>query len=604
LFLHYLAFVSNFTHLLKKLVFSLNSGFGKFMSKLLTCVHQVPENANFAAAAAHEVFEFIANLVQCGGLMACVAGLAGCNSHTETRLNGGHNDGDVGVIGGIRILKRGLPGEPQTLDPQLADDTYSFQVVRDMYEGLTAEDRYGQIVPGIANSWTVDKTGTIYTFHLRQNAKWSDGTRILADEFVLGLRRAVDPKTASGSAALLEVIKGASEITAGRKGASDLGVAAVGESEVQIELERPAPFVLQILSQPIAAPVHLMRNGATAASPGEKYAATNGPYVLASRIPNSLIELKRNPYYWDSANVAIEDIRYINVESEATELREYAAGQLDLTFTIPTSDLKRISQQYGAQVQTAPILGTFYLALNLSQPPMKNNEDLRQALSMAVDREAIAQQVLVDVTPAYAFVAKGISGYAPPEYPWSKWTRDRQLTYAKSLLERAGYSGNKTLHLKLYFNRDEGIHRVMVAVAGSWKQNLGVDSELISDEFRVFLAGRKDRSRWDVARLGWNADYDDPASFLDVFARHNGQNDPGYNSTAFNDLIDKARVEPSPSRRSILLRQSEQILLEDYPIIPVYFYKARRLVKPDLGGAEITPMNHTYSKHLFWKSPQ
>jgi len=572
------------------------------MSKILPCMYQVPENASFAETVAREALEFTKKMVRCGILVLGVAGIVGCNSHTESSGSEATGNGRAGAATGVRTLKRGLPGEPQTLDPQLADDTFSFQVVRDLYEGLTAEDRYGQIVPGVANSWTVDKTGTLYTFQLRPNAKWSDGKRTVAAEFVEGLRRAVDPKTASGSAALLAVIKGASDVTAGRKKVTDLGALAVGESSVQIELERPAPFLLQILSQPIAAPVHLTGNAAPAIASGERNTATNGPYVLVTRIPNSLIDLARNPYYWDSTNVSIGDVRYINTESEATELREYVAGQLDMTFTLPTPDIKRISQSYGSEVQSSPILGTFYLALNLSKSPMKNSTALRQALSMAVDREAIAQYVMMDVTPAYTFVAKGISGYVPPEYPWSKWSRDRQLTYAKSLLERAGYSANNILHVKLYFNRDEGIHRIMVAVAGGWKQNLGVESELISDEFRVFLAGRKDRSRWDVARLGWNADYDDPASFLDVFARDNGQNDPGYESATFNELIDKARMEPLPDRRLILLRQSEQVLLDDYPIIPIYFYKARRLVKPYLGGAEITPMNHTYSKHLYWKN--
>jgi oligopeptide transport system substrate-binding protein len=438
---------------------------------------------------------------------------------------------------------------------------------------------------------------------LRPDAKWSDGRQIVATEFVQGLRRAVDPKTASGSAALLTIIKGATEITAGRKRVTDLGVAAIGESSVQIELEHPAPFVLQILSQPIAAPIHLSGDTSPATGLGGKSIATNGPYVLVTRIPNSFIELARNPYYWDFANVAIAKVRYVNAESEVTELREYIAGQLDMTFTIPMPDLSRISQQYGSEVQTAPFLGTLYLALNLSEPQIGKSRDLRQALSMAVDREAIAQHVMMGVTPAYALVAEGIRGYTSPEYEWAKWSREHQLTYAKSLFERAGYSAKKTLHLRLYFNRDDGIQRIMVAVAGSWKQNLGVESELISDEFRVFLAGRKDRNRWDVARLGWSADYDDPASFLDVFAHDNGQNDSGYESNTFNSLVDQARVEPQEEKRSILLRHSEQVLLEDYPIVPIYFYKARRLVKPYLGGAELTPMNHTYSKHLFWKSP-
>ena len=320
-----------------------------------------------------------------------------------------------------------------------------------------------------------------------------------------------------------------------------------------------------------------------------------------SRVPGSLISLARNPYYWDAANVAISKVDYVNAESESTELREYIAGQLDLTFTIPMPDLERILRDFGSQVQMAPFLGTLYLALDVSEPPLKNSKELRQALSMAIERESIAEHVMMGVTPAYAFVAKGVTGYSSPAYDWSKWSRDRRLAYARALLDRAGYSTKNILHLKLYFNRDDGIKRIMTAVAANWKENLGVESELVSDEFRVFLAGRKDRSRWDVARLGWNADYDDPASFLDIFASNNVENDSGYSNNAFNDLIDRARTEAQPDKRLMLLQQSERVLLDDYPIIPIYFYKARRLVKPYLGGAEITPMNHTYSKHLFWK---
>lgn len=565
-------------------------------------MHQPTENVRIAEFVQWQALEYIRNMVRCGVLLFCVGAVMGCGSHSGNAVESATNHDSAAATGRPEV-KRGLPGEPRTLDPQLADDTFSFQVVRDLYEGLTAEDPHGQIVPGVASSWTIDATGTIYTFQLRPNAAWSDGHRIVAAEFVQGLRRAVDPKTASGSADLLSIIKGASDITTGRKKVSELGVAAIGESSVQIELEHPAPFVLQILSQPIAAPLHLVTNVSLVAdTASDKSTSTNGPYVLESRTVGSFLELARNPHYWDSKNVMIERVRYINAESEATELREYTAGQLDMTFTIPMPDLGRISQQYGPEVQTAPILGTLYLALNLLKPPLNNSRDLRQALSMSVDRELISEYVMMGVTPAYAFVAKGITGYVPPEYAWSKWSREQQLAYARSLFARAGYSAKNPLHLKLYFNRDEGIQRIMVAIAASWKQNLGVESELVSDEFRVFLAGRKDRSRWDVARLGWNADYDDPASFLDVFARDNSQNDPGYISAAFNESIDKAKMEPNPGIRMELLRQSEQVLLDDYPIVPIYFYKARRLVKPYLGGAEITPMNRTYSKHLFWKN--
>src|ERR1700722_3894695 len=238
-------------------------------------------------------------LLRCSILSAVIMGAVGCTGK-------GRNSDDVDSgrvhddkLNATRVLKRGLPGEPRTLDPQLADDTFSFPVLRDLYEGLTAEDRNGQVVPGAAESWTVDETGTVYLFKLRPNAKWSNGDPTVASEFVQGLRRAVDPQTASGSSALLAVMKGASDIIAGRKKVTDLGVTAIDKSTVRIELEHPAPFVLQILSQPIAAPSY---EGAPLAVKGESsnknLGPYDGPYVLAGRIPGSFIDLTRNGNYW------------------------------------------------------------------------------------------------------------------------------------------------------------------------------------------------------------------------------------------------------------------------------------------------------------------
>lgn len=562
-------------------------------------MHQATEIPGVAVTRRRQVLESAWVVLRCGVLLAVITGSAGCGEKRHgSEIAPAAQQGDKSNAD--RILRRGLPGEPRTLDPQVAEDTFSFPVLRDLYEGLTAEDRNGKIVPGDAQSWTVDKTGTIYTFQLRPNAKWSDGDPISAEEFVQGLRRAVDPQTASGSAAWLSVIKGADDIIAGRKKVTDLGVTALDQSRVQIELEHPAPFVLQVLSQPIAAPLH-MHADAKGPPPPDQPKVSNGAYTLVRRVPGSYIELARNPNYWDASHVRIERVRYINAESEATELREYAAGQVDLTSTIPAPDLERIARDYGAQIQTAPILGTLYLALDLTKAPLRDSRGLRQALSMAVDRDLISRHVTVGVTSAYSFVANGISDYKPPAYSWSGWPRERQLAYARELYARAGYSEQNPLHLTLYFNSGESNQRVMIAIAAGWKQNLGVDANLVSDEFRVFLAGRKDHSRWDVARLGWYADFDDPSSFLDVFTKNSIQNDPGYASPEFNKLIDAARIEPDPNARMTLLRKSEDVLLNDYPIIPVYFYTARRLVKPYLGGAAITPLNHSYSKHLYWK---
>ena len=536
-------------------------------------------------------------------LIGCFLLIASCGSQNPS--NRGHKD-DGGQFrpNGCATSKhdtitRGLPGEPHTLDPQRADDEFSFQVIRDLYEGLTAESPQGKIVPGIAKSWTVNKGGTVYTFRLRSDARWSDGTYVTAQQVVNGLRRAVDPRTASGSAALLDEIKGAKSIIAGKRKVKELGVKAIGNTIVQIMLVSPAPYILQILSQPIAAP---LRFSTTISMHAVSPKITDGGFAFDDQLSGSYIDLRRNPFYWDVSQIAVPRIRYLISGSESTELSEYLAGQLDLTYSIPMPDLQRMLKDRASEVQMAPILATFYLAYNMSKPRLRDNIALRQALSMAIDRRLISKKIMMGVDPAFSLVPPGVRDYRPPRYLWAVWPRARRLAYARSLLSNAGFSDKHRLELRLYFNSDETVRRVILAIAENWKQNLGVSVRLISDEFRVFLVRRKDHSHWDVARFGWDADYDDATSFLNVFTRGSAENDATYNNQVFNHLMEDARFEEDPAIRRKLLEGAEFRLLNDYAVIPIYFYEARRLVKPCIGGATITPLNHTYSKFLHWKA--
>jgi oligopeptide transport system substrate-binding protein len=494
---------------------------------------------------------------------------------------------------------RGLPETPRTLDPQVADDEYSFQVLRDVYEGLTQESDLGKIIPGIAKSWSTDHNGTRYTFRLRKKARWSDGTPVTAEQFVYGLRRAVNPKTASGSAELLQDVKGAKSIIAGKANATSLGVIAANKHVLVIQLSRPAPYILEVLSQPIAAPVRSpAHDGPLPPLPD----ITDGPYFVAKEVYGSYIELDRNKYYWDVRHVAIPKVRYVITHAVSSELADYLAGEIDVTYSLPLPDLRHMLATRRSQVQIAPILATFYLAFNMSEPQLAQNRYLRKALSMGIDRRLIANELMEGVTPAFSFIPPEINDYRPPIYSWATWNRARRLSFAKKLLSRANLSNKRHLKLRLYFNNDQTIERVVLAVANNWEQNLGISVQIESDEFRVFLSRRKDRNYWDIARFGWNADYNDAENFLDVFARDSPQNDAAYKSTTFNRLLDDARDESNLARRRQQLEQAESVLLHDYVVIPVYFYNARRLVSPCIGGATITPMNHTYSKYLFWRT--
>lgn len=499
-------------------------------------------------------------------------------------------------------LVRAILGEPRTLDPQLADDESSLQVIRDLFEGLTSETPDGNVAPGIAASWTVNDPGTTYRFHLRRNARWSDGDKIVADEVVEGLRRAVDPKTAAGFSSQLSLIKNASEIINGRLKVDSLGVSAIDDETVQIVLERPATFFLQLVSQPICAPVHHHDGESTRSkSQSDNTITSNGPFFLNKWVPGAYLLISRNPHYWNNQINSVTNIKYLFEDSESTELNQYLAGEIDITSTIPIPDFARISKLIPNEIQTAPILGTFFIALNVSRPPFANNQKLRQALSMAVERRLITERIVAGATPAFGFVANGIHDYTQQHYSWATLPRTERVRQARQLYAESGHSEEHPLRFTLYFNANEGVKRVMLAVAANWKENLGIDVKLVSSEFRVFLEERKDRSKWDAIRLGWYADYNDASSFLEILESTNAQNNPEYRNSQFDKLIHDARVQPNSTMRRRILETAEQLILNDGPVIPIYFYSARRLVKPNIAGASISPMNRTYSKFLKWK---
>ena len=286
-------------------------------------------------------------MMRCG-IFAAIAGyLLSCS---QTDRAGGHDPvskADPSGSANVRILRRGNPGEPRTLDPQLADDEFSFPIIRDLFEGLTSESSSGEIKPGVAESWTIDSSGTIYTFRIRRNARWSNGDKIKAADFVAGMRRAVDPKFASGSAGLLSVIKNAAKIVAGRGEVGELGVTEANEGEVQIVLEHPAPFILQILSQPVCAPLHANLGTANQSdSTKNKLRISNGPYKFVRWVPGSYIDIARNPMYWRNEAVKVDAIRYVSEESETTELKQYLADELEITSTIPMPDFERMQTNH------------------------------------------------------------------------------------------------------------------------------------------------------------------------------------------------------------------------------------------------------------------
>lgn len=496
-------------------------------------------------------------------------------------------------------LRRGLSDTVVTLDAQRVADFNGSEVLRDLDEGLTTETPNGEIEPGVAKDWTVTSDGLHYTFELRPDARWSNGDPVVADDFVAALRRVVDPRTASPSAGLASVIRHAADVTAGRLPPEALGVTSAGPLELSIELEHPAPYLTALLAAPFAYPVHRP----TLTRYGERYAragtlVSNGPYKLVAELPGGVLRLERNPNYWAAKGVAIPSVEYRPMPDVHAELNLYRAGGLDVTAVVPAADFEWLRTQMPAQLQVRPQLGVYYFAFNLSRPPFNDQPILREALSLALDRQQLATQVLkAGQTPAYGFVPPGIGGYDPATYGWADEPVEARRARAQLYYKRAGFGPSRPLKIRLLYTQSETIRNVSVAAAAQWHDVLGAEVVLDDLEFRAFLARRAERASWDVLIDGWSADYPDPGNFLDIFRTQAPQNEPGLRDPAYDRLLDEAMAEPDPSRRLAKYAAAEQRLLGSYAVAPVYYMVSRRLVRPNVEGATLSPMNHNYTRH-------
>jgi oligopeptide transport system substrate-binding protein len=507
----------------------------------------------------------------------------------------GSNSDPVAKAGSL-VLRRGVGGEPASLDPGVAADTFSFEVIRDLYEGLASESPDGVVVPGVASSWTVTPNGTQYTFKLRPDAKWSNGAQVRAKDFVEAWRRVVDPKRASPVADTLRPVAGAAAIIDGRLPPSSLGVVAKRDDLLVVNLERPAAYFPQILTHSATFPVY---SEAAAQTHNPEMWVSNGPYLLSNWTPGSSLKLRRNSWYWDRSNVRIPNVEYIPIPDENAEFRQYRAGQLDLTQSVPSGALEAIRAERPTELFVAPFLATAYYALNLRSPYFATNLNLRKSLAMAIDRKSLETTILpFGQRSAYGFVPPGTWNYEPQSWEWQELPVSERIEEARRLYALAGFSTTRPLHLRVLFNSNNSIKQVAIAISSMWKQILGIDTELVDEEYRVFLDSRRDTTKWEVARLGWTADYNDASNFLDTLRSGSPNNDSRYAQRGFDELLDRAASSVDPSDRRRLLQDAENLMLSDYPILPIYFFAAKRLIKPYLKGAKATPLNRLYSKHL------
>ncbi len=500
-----------------------------------------------------------------------------------------------------QILRRGNGSEVQTLDPHKAEGVPASNILRDLYEGLTIESPDGTVIPGTAESWEISNDGKVYTFHIRKNAKWSNGDPVTAGDFVYGLRRSVNPATGSQYSQILAPILNAEAIIAGTKPVNSLGVAALDDKTLKITLKAATPYLLGLLNHSTTYPVHkgsVEKNGNKFSRPGKLVG--NGAYVLKEWVVQSQIVLERNPMYWDNDKTIIEKVIYLPIEETSAELKRYRAGELDITGSIPTSQYDWIKKNLPGELHVAPTLGTYYYGFNLTRPPFKNNLKLRQALSMAVDREILTEKITkAGEVPAYGWVPPGVNNYTSQQLDYATLPRADRIKKAKQLYREAGYNKGNPLTVEIRYNTSEGHKKVAIAISAMWKINLGIKTKLMNEEWKVFLENRKQKKLTQVFRGGWIGDYNDAFTFAELMQSDHGINDSGYNNPKYDKLLEQAAGESDMEKRRGILEAAERMLLKDHAIMPLYFYVTKHLIKPYVKGYEPNILDHTYTKNLW-----
>ena len=496
----------------------------------------------------------------------------------ETNVTRGNREG---------ILHLGNGAEPADLDPQIVTGTKEFNLVEALFEGLAGVDPVDlHPVPAAAESWDVSPDGRVYTFHLRVDGKWSNGDPVTAQDFAYSFQRVLTPEIASEFSFYLWVIKNARAFNQGKLADfSQVGVRALDDRTFEVTLDNPTPYFLNLLRSAPFLPVH--RATVEAAGGGKRrgtnwtrpeHLVGNGAFSLHEWTVNKVVAVRKSPTYWDAANVRLNEIRFYPIDVLDTEERAFRAGQLHKTYGVPFSKIDRYRRDEPGLLRLDPYARTQYLGVNCTRPTLKDAR-VRRALGLAIDRTALVRNLTRGgEQPATSFVTPDTGGYT------TRARMDYDPAAARTLLADAGFPGGQGLPpVEMIFNKSEANEILAEAIQQMWKKDLGVDATLASQEWKVYL-NRRTQLDYQIFQGGWTTTYLDPTGFLELFVGGSPINQSGWANAAFDGALDEAARTLDPAARLEHIQRAEAILLDEAPLIPLYYWTRAYLLSPSVKG--------------------
>lgn len=495
-----------------------------------------------------------------------------------------------------------IGSEPYTIDPSINVTSDTLIYLTHVFEGLVNKDKDGNIIPAVAKSWNISSDGLVYTFHLRDNAYWSDGNPVIAKDFVYSFRRLFDPKTKSKFAYQYNVIKNSKSINSGEIETKYLGVEAIDDYTLEIILDMPLTYFLEILAYPTFYPLRediITLYGSNWTDSPETFVG-NGPFKVTKREFDKSIVMERNEYYWNKEYVYPSRLEFVLTNNNRYSAKAVLDGNLYFSRNFPREDIASLNK--AGYIRNIPRVATYFYFINVTNGVL-SDANIRKALSLAIDRNYIIENITKGgERPAAALVPYGVSGFfgdfrenGGDYIDVTKENYENNIKEAKKLMMLAGYP-NGAGFPTLTFKTTHGVHKyIFDAVKKMWRDHLGIEVVLEELEWSDLVTQRFDKNI-EIASGGWNGDFDDPINFLSIFLSYSANNNSVYSNKRYDDLIKSATLITDTSHRMLTMHKAEELLIQDMAIIPIYFYNEPLLVSPKLKGVLYDSMGkHSFS---------